>query len=35
MSCLVYILLCGILSNSGCLIDRLPICMNGVDGVHD
>jgi len=30
-----YILLCGILSNpSGRLVDRLPICMNGVDGVH-
>jgi len=31
-----YILLCGILSNSGGrLVDRLPICMNGVDSVHD
>ena len=31
-----YMILCGILSNrSGRLVDRLPICMNGVDGMQD
>jgi len=36
MLLLDYILLCGILPNpNGRLVDHLPICMNGVDGMQD